>query len=129
MVKLLGSGYRDRRPRTEGSASACECIADVKGDGPGLTLGLHNDLTAVGSAVDRAELRVRQRLRRRPCFNCRLETAGVESRQIVVARSLDVMSKLRVHLDHRDTLFIFRAFGFLSAILRVDDQRTEAINA
>jgi hypothetical protein len=45
------SGDQRRLTRSHTPRSFDYPLADVKGDGTGLTLGLHNDLTAVGSAV------------------------------------------------------------------------------
>ena len=44
-------------------AATLECVPHVEGDGAGLSFGLHNNVAAVGPAIDRAELRYSQRLR------------------------------------------------------------------
>ena len=38
------------------------------------------------------------------------------------------MSEVRIHLDHRHTLFVLRADGLLASILRVGEQRAEAVH-
>ena len=92
--------------------------------------GFHNNVTAVAPAIDRAERRFSQRHRRCLCISGRRrETAGDEGRHVVVARRLDVTSELRVHLDDGHTLLVFCRNGFLAAILGVDSQRTEFIDA
>src|SRR5207302_4318197 len=90
---LFGAGQRHRGPGTKDSARAFECVMHVVGNGAGLTFDLHNGLSAVRAAVDPTELRRCQRLRRRPCGGRCRKAAGVERRQIVVARAFDVMPK------------------------------------
>src|SRR5205823_3647603 len=125
---LAGASQRDDCPWAKRPASALKCKTHIKGLDAGLIFGLHNDVAAVWPAIDRVELRFSQRLRRSLCLGYRREAAGVEGCQIVVTRRLDVMSELRVHLDHDATLLIFCAFGLLTAIFRIDNQRAQAIS-
>src|SRR5213594_3671315 len=66
----------------------------------------------------------RPRTRGRSCD----ETAGIESREIVVTRCLDIVAEERDLLNHHLTLLVFRGFGFPAAILRVRNQGVEQVD-
>src|ERR1051326_219879 len=123
-----GTGDRNRCPGTECTAGAFECVTHIKGENALLTFGFHNDLAAAGPAINEVELRFRQRLRRRPGIRNGRETAGGEDRRIIVARALDVMPELRIHLDHGEALLVFRLDDLLTAICSVNNQRSEAVD-
>src|SRR5262249_30033286 len=53
---LLGTGNRHRRPGAE-SPRALKCIMHFKEHGAPLIFGLHNNVAAVGPAIDRVERR------------------------------------------------------------------------
>src|SRR5207302_1661898 len=91
------------------------------------TFDLDHHLSGGPAAVDPFDGRGRQRLRRSTRrWSCD-ESAGAESRQIVVTRRLDVVPEKRDVLDHRLALFVFRRDGFLAAILRVRNQGIEEV--
>src|SRR5439155_14618678 len=90
---LPGTGNCNYRPGTEYTTCSFECVVHVESEGALLTLGFHNDFAAVISAINRAELRLRQRFRRRLDIQNGRKTAGAEDRRIIVARALGVVSE------------------------------------
>src|SRR5579883_1397539 len=60
---LIGFDHRNDRPLPQHAAIA-ECVPHIVSNRAGLFVRLHNNVTAVGTAIDRAELRVSQLHRR-----------------------------------------------------------------
>src|SRR5437867_12747504 len=53
---FFGTGQRHRGPGTKGSARTFECVMQVVGNGAVLAFDLHNGMSAVRAACDRADL-------------------------------------------------------------------------
>ena len=110
---------RNRGPGTRRTAGAEDGVADIIVVGLRKALRFDDHLSAVRTTVDPFDGRRRQWLRRNTCCRSSDKTGSVECRRIIVRRRLDIVSEERVLPDHEFTLFVFRADGFLTAILRV----------
>src|SRR5262249_5053178 len=97
-------------------------------DGLGKTLDLDYNFSGVRTTVDPVNGRRRQWLRSNTCCRSSDKPGSVECRRIIVRRRLDIVAEERVLLDHQFTLFVFRADGFLTAILRVRNQNRERVD-
>src|SRR5207247_3522275 len=83
------------------------------------TFDLDHDLSGGRATVDPFNGRRRQWFRRRTRGRSCDETAGIESREIVVTRCLEIVAEERGLLNHHLTVLVFCGFMFLAALLRV----------
>ena len=102
-------------------------LMQVVAEGIGKTLDLDHDFSGVRTTVDPVKGRRRQRLRKNTYCRSGDKSTGIECRQIIVRRGLDVIPRSVYCLIIRFALFVFRDDGFLTAIIRVRNQNRQRV--